>query len=187
MPQLHAPVLNARRRMHSTPQLRASRWFFPALTALALATACAKPQPPTITPKSAQVLAVGGAGVTLAVSFEVANPNRFPLVVHAVDGRFLLGPGAGVELGKAHAEPASSIPAHGSSLVVSEIAIAWTNFAALTPFLLSPAAVPYRFDGNATLGGESLNLSLPFVLTGELTRAQVVHAGLSGLAQPAGG
>src|SRR5689334_10718905 len=83
--------------------------------ALSLAVACAKPKPPTITPKSAQVLAVSGSGLTLAVAFDVANPNRFPLVVHSIDGRFSLGADTGVELGKAHAEPASSIPAQGSS------------------------------------------------------------------------
>jgi len=158
---------------------------FVLLTGLSLTVACAKPKPPSITPKSAQVLSVGGTGLTLAVTFDVTNPNRFPLVVHAVDGRFSLGEGAGVELGKAHAEPASSIPAQGTSTVTSQIAIGWTNLAALTPFMLSPAAVPYRFEGNATLGGESLNVSLPFALTGELTRAQVIGVGLSGLTQPA--
>lgn len=158
---------------------------FALLAALSLTAACAKPKPPSITPKSAQVLSVGGTGLTLAVTFDVTNPNRFPLVVHAVDGRFSLGAGAGVELGKAHAEPASSIPAQGTSTVTSQIAIGWTNLAALTPFMLSPAAVPYRFEGNATFGGESLNVSLPFALTGELTRAQIVGVGLSGLTQPA--
>ena|SRR6188768_1340557 len=171
--------------MPSTLHLRTRSWLLPALAALTLVAACAKPKPPTITPKSAQVLAVTGRGVTLAVSFDVANPNRFPLIVHGVDGRFSLGAGAGVELGTAHAEPASSIPAQGTSTVNAEIGVAWTNLAALTPFLLSPAALPYRFDGNATLGGESLNLSLPFSLTGELTRAQLINAGLSGLSQPA--
>jgi len=171
--------------MHSTTRFRTPSWLLTTCAALILATACAKPKPPTITPKSAQVLAVAGTGVTLAVTFDVANPNRFPLIVHAVDGRFSLGAGAGAELGKAHAEPASSIPAEGTSTVTSQIAVGWTNLAALTPFLLSPAAVPYRFDGNATLGGESLNVSLPFTLTGELTRAQLINAGLSGLGQPA--
>jgi len=172
--------------MHSTPLIRTRRWLLLALALLSLTTACAKPKPPTLTPKSAQVLAVNGTGVTLAVSFDVANPNRFPLVVHAVDGRFSLGPAAGVELGKAHAAPASSIPAEGTSTVTSEIAIDWTNLAALTPFLLSPAAVPYRFDGTATLGGESLNVNLPLTLTGELTRAQLINAGLGGLSRPVG-
>ncbi|HEX2674884.1 MAG TPA: LEA type 2 family protein [Polyangiaceae bacterium] len=162
------------------------RHFVP-LAALMLTAACAKPKPPTITPKSAQVLSVGGTGLNLAVAFDVTNPNRFPLVVHAVDGRFSLGEGAGIELGQAHAQPAASIPAQGTSTVTSQIAIGWTNLAALAPFMLSPAAVPYRFEGNATLGGESLNVSVPFTLTGELTRAQLINVGLSGLTPPAPG
>ena len=170
--------------MSFSAHLQSRRWLPVVFAAFTLATACAKPKPPTLTPKSAQVRAVGPGGVDLAVTFDVANPNRFPLIVHAVDGSFLLGAGAGVELGKAHAEPASSIPAQGNSTVTSEIAIGWTNFAALTPFLLSPAAVPYRFDGNASVGGESLNVNLPFTLSGELTRAQLISAGLSGLSQP---
>ncbi|HEY3255841.1 MAG TPA: LEA type 2 family protein [Polyangiaceae bacterium] len=184
--ELSLAVLHGQRSMDSTSAFRTRTWLGVLLVAAALASACAKPKPPTITPKSAQVLAVGATGVTLAVAFDVANPNRFPLIVHAVDGRFLLGAGAGVELGKAHAEPASSIPAQGSSTVISEVAVGWTNLAALTPFLLSPAAVPYRFDGSATLGGDSLNLSLPFVLSGELSRAQLINVGLSGLGQAAG-
>jgi hypothetical protein len=172
--------------MPSMTTFRPPAWTSLLIAALVLATACAKPKPPTISPKSAQVLAVSPTGVTLAVAFDVANPNRFPLIVHSVDGLFSLGSGAGVELGKAHAEPASNIPAQGTSTVTSQIAVGWTNLAALTPFMLSPAAVPYRFDGTATLGGESLNLNLPFTLTGELTRAQLINAGLSGLTPPAG-
>ncbi|HET7542318.1 MAG TPA: LEA type 2 family protein [Polyangiaceae bacterium] len=158
--------------------------FWAVCAALTLSAACAKPKPPTITPKSAEVLAASATGLSLAVTFDVQNPNRFPLIVHAVDGRLSLGAGAGVELGKAHAEPGSSIPAQGNSTVTSQIAIAWTNLAAFTPFLLSPAAVPYRFDGSATLGGENLNVNLPFSLNGELTRAQLINIGLSGLSQP---
>ncbi len=159
--------------------------FPTALTALALATACSKPKPPTITPKSAQVLAVSPSGVQLAVSFDVANPNGFPLIVHSVDGSFALGAGEGSELGKAHAVPSASIPAEGSSTVTSELSVSWTNLSALTPFLLSPAAVPYRFVGTAQLGGESLNVSVPFTLNGELSRAQLLSVGLAGLGVPA--
>ena len=180
-----APVPDPAMLKVSKMLVRHPRTLLAAAT-LTLLTACSKPKPPTITPKSAQVLAVGATGVMLEVAFDVANPNRFPLVVNAVDGRFLLGPGAGSELGKAHAEPASSIPAEGTSTVTSQIAIGWTNLAALTPFMLSPAAVPYRFEGNATVGGESLNVNLPFTLAGELTRAQLINAGLSGLSPPAG-
>ena len=174
------------RTMLSKPHFRLRSRGVIGLVALTLAVACVRPKAPTITPKSAQVRAVDATGVTLTVTFDVANPNRFPLIVHAVDGRFSLGGDAGIELGKAHAEPASNIPAEGTSTVSSEIAVGWTNLAALTPFILSPAAVPYRFDGSATLGGENLNLNLPFTVTGELTRAQLIGMGLSGLSSAGG-
>lgn len=153
--------------------------------ALCFTCACAKPTPPLITPKTARVQAVSESGVQLALSFDVTNPNGFPLLVRAVDGRLLLGAGSGAELGNAHADLSSSIPAHGNSLVASVLTVGWTNLAALAPFMLSPAAVPYRFEGTATVGGERLNVNLPFVLSGELTRDQVISAGLNGLSRPA--
>ncbi len=157
---------------------------FAPLLALALTLGCSKPKPPTITPKSAQILAVTPVGVQLEVAFDVTNPNGYPLVIHAVDGRFSLGGTGGAELGTAHAEPSSSIPADATSTVTSTLAVGWTNLAALAPFTLSPAAVPYTFAGNATLGGEHLNVTVPFTLTGELTRAQLITAGLKGLSLP---
>jgi Late embryogenesis abundant protein len=155
-----------------------------AAATLILSAACAKPKPPTIAAKSAQVLEVGPAGLKLAVAFDVTNPNGFPLLVHSVDGSFALGPGPGAELGRAHAEPASSIPAEGTSSVTSELSVGWTNLAVLAPFALSPTPVPYQFRGTALLGGERLNVSVPFTLSGELTRAQLINAGLSGLSLP---
>lgn len=162
-----------------------SRKLVAGLALVVGASACSKPQPPTITPKSAQVSALSTTGVQLTVSFDVTNPNGFPLIVHAVDGRFSIGAGAGTELGQAHAEPSASIPAKGTSTVSSQLSVTWTNLSALIPFAISPAAVPYRFDGTAQLGGESLNVNVPFELTGELTRAQLLGVGLVGLTQPA--
>jgi hypothetical protein len=138
--------------------------------------------PPTITPKSAHVRSLSPRGVELAVAFDVTNPNRFPLIVHSVDGHFSVGAaGAGTELGTAHAEPSASIAARTTSTVTSTVAIGWTNLAALAPFALSPGAVPYTFTGSATLGGSELNVTVPFTLTGELTRAQLLSVGLAGL------
>jgi LEA14-like dessication related protein len=161
---------------------RVGRALF-ALIACLVCAACSRPKPPSLTPRSARVLSVSATGVQLEVALDVTNPNAFPLVAHAVDGRLSLGAG-GAELGQAHADPASSIPAHATSTVTSELAVSWTNLAALAPFLLSAAPVPYQFSGTATLGGEDLNLSVPFTLNGVLTREQVLNLGLGGLTRP---
>jgi LEA14-like dessication related protein len=140
---------------------------------------CAKPQPPTITPLSARVNSVGPAGIGLVVELLVQNPNSFPLSAHTVDGTLELG--QGVELGRAHAQPEHAIAAKESSVVNADLSVAFTNLGALAPFLLSTAPVPYKFRGAAAIGGDRLNVSIPFEIHGELTRAQVLQVGLRGL------
>jgi LEA14-like dessication related protein len=149
------------------------------LASVALLCACSKPAPPTLTPRAARVTSVEPSGLVLTLELDVQNPNSFPLIAQAVDGTLELA--NGTELGRAHAEPNGSIPANSASSVSSELRVPWTNLGALAPLLASPADVPYRFRGTATLGGERLNLRLPFELGGVLSRAQVLEIGLRGL------
>jgi LEA14-like dessication related protein len=149
------------------------------LVAALMLGACAKPEPPTISPRSLRVSAVGPAALTLAIELDVRNPNSFPLSAHSVDGTLELG--NGVELGRAHATPEAAIPAKQSAIVPSELTVNFTNLGALAPLALSEQPVPYRFRGQALIGGERLNVGVPFELRGELTRAQLLQIGLSGL------
>jgi LEA14-like dessication related protein len=148
------------------------------LAAALIASACSKPQPPRVTPVAARVKTVTPAGLVLSIDLDVYNPNGFPLVARSVTGRVEIG--NGVELGRGSATPAGSIPANGSSRVTTELNIAWTNAPALAPLALSEKPVPYTFRGVATIGGERLNVDVPFVVKGALTRAQVLQAGLRG-------
>lgn len=153
-------------------------WGVVLAGALALA-ACAKPEPPTIAPRSARVSSVGPSGLTLAVELDVHNPNSFPLEAHVVDGSLELGDG--VELGRAHAAPEAAIPAKESRVVQSELTVNFSNLGALTPFLLLEKPVPYTFKGQAQIGSERLNVGVPFEIRGELTRAELLQVGLRGL------
>lgn len=147
---------------------------------LALA-ACSKPEPPTVIPRSVRVSSVGPTALTLALELDVTNPNSFPLSAHAVDGVLTLGDG--VELGRAHAAPEAAIPAKESARVPSELTVNFNNLAVLAPLALSEQPVPYKFKGQALIGGERLNVGVPFELGGELTRAQLLQIGLRGLGQ----
>jgi LEA14-like dessication related protein len=149
------------------------------LAAALSASACSKPEPPRVTPREVRVKSVDPAGLVLALDLDVYNPNGFPLIARSVTGNVEIG--QGVELGRGRAEPGGSIPAKGSSLVTTDLTVAWTNAPALAPLALSNKPVPYTFRGVATIGGERLNLDVPFVVKGELTRAEVVQAGLRGL------
>lgn len=144
-----------------------------------LAVACARVEPPTVRPVAGRVVRVGPAGIDLQAQLEVRNPNAFPLAVQTVSG--VLEMGSSGEVGSGRCAPDTSIPARGSSVVDAELSVAWTKVESLAPYALSPAPVPYRFHGTASLGGERLNVDVPFELTGEVTRAQLLQAGLRGL------
>jgi LEA14-like dessication related protein len=161
-------------------QLRPRKSVRVVIAALALVLgSCSKPEPPRVTPRSIRVATVSPAGVGLALELDVYNPNSFPILAQNVSGTFEIG--NGVEIGRGQAQPKSSIPAKGSTVIASQLAVTWTNAGALAPYALSPAAVPYAFRGVAAIGGERLNVDVPFTIKGELTREQVLQAGIRGL------
>jgi LEA14-like dessication related protein len=161
------------------------RWL-PALALLILAfavTACSRPVPPTVTPREVRVTRVDPTRLVLSVVLDVNNPNSFSIVAQAVDGA--LGLENGTVLGHARVPLQTSIPAKSTSQVTSELSVPWANLPALAPFALSGVDVRFRFRGTATIGGENLNVGVPFELAGVLNRAQVLELGMRGLGVPA--
>lgn len=142
------------------------------------ALACT-PKQPTVVPQIARVLWVGPTGLRLAVEVDVHNPNSFSLMVDAVEGVLELGNSS--VLGQGLAYPRGQIPARGAARMTTQIDIQWLNMKALAPFLLGAGPVPYLFRGRARLGGDGLYLTVPFEVTGELTRAELMNAGWRGL------
>lgn len=148
------------------------------LTALALSSACARPQPPTVVPHVVRFSAVSPAGLEFDVQLQVHNPNSFPISAEAVHG--ILYGAREQKLGQGTSHPREAIPAESTRLVASQIQIGWENLVAVAP-LLAAENIPYEFRGDVTLGGESVNVTLPFTLSGELTRSQLLEAGWRGL------
>ena len=140
--------------------------------------ACARPQPPSVTPHVVRVTGVSPTGLDLDVQLNVSNPNSFPLAAEAVSGTLFVSKDR--KLGQGSSNPRSSIPGGGSSLVSCQVHVDWGDMTALVPLLSAPR-IPYEFRGDVTLGGRSINLTLPFTLAGELDRAQLLQAGMRGL------
>ena len=155
----------------------------PALIAAAvLAVACSKPKPPKITPHSAKVTGITATGLTLNCQLDVQNPNSFPIIVRRVNGKFLIG--SGVEVGTATVKSSTKVGAGKTERVPSDLNIAWSNLGAMAALGSSPK-VDYTFEGLANVGTDDWNMDVPFRLKGELTRAQLVNAGLRGFTMPA--
>lgn len=134
---------------------------------------------PSVVPQVARVMWVAPSGLRLSIEVDVHNPNSFPLVADAIDGVVLLGNGS--QLGQGLAYPRGRIPAKGAARLVTQVDVQWLDLKALAPFLLTSGPVPYTFRGHARLGGKGLRVSIPFEMRGELTREQVLRAGLRGL------
>jgi len=153
-------------------------WLLLAVCAGASAAACRKPQPPSIRPHLARVTGVTPAGIALEVQLEVTNPNSFPLAAEAVEGTLFVANGQ--KLGSGLAHPRSPIEAQGTSLVSCDVQVAWADLSAIVPLLASPR-IPYELRGQLTLGGRTINVSLPFTFAGELDRSELLRAGMRGL------
>lgn len=153
-----------------------------ALVLLALTSmlaGCARPEPPRVTPRSIRVTSVTATEVGLAIELEVYNPNGFALWLR--NARGTLSVGNGIEVGTGEASIDGQVPPKASTVVPAALSMGWSNVQALVPLALSAAKVPYVFRGTARIGSEQLNLDLPITVQGELTRAQVLQAGLNGL------
>ncbi len=137
------------------------------------------PKMPTVTPQVARVLWVAPSGVRLAIEVDVHNPNSFPLMADAIEG--VIEVGGGSVLGHGLSYPRGTIPPEGVSRVITQVDVQWSNLGALAPFLIGSGPVPYVFKGKARLGGEGLNIAVPFEVNGQLTRAELIGVGMRGL------
>ena len=151
-----------------------------ALLLCGLVTSCFKPKPVEIQPQSLQLSSIGPSGVNLALVLDVHNPNGFPITASAINAVIELSDGS--ELGQGSATPAFTIPAEGNAAVPAQLGMRWTNVALLAPYALGAKPMPYRVRGNARIGGQSLNVEVPFTISGQLTAEQVLQAGMRGAA-----
>jgi LEA14-like dessication related protein len=165
-----------------TPSTAARR--LPGLFASALALAlplagCSKPEPPRLTPQSVEVTSVSPTTVGLRLKLDAYNPNSFGLSVRSLSARVTLD--EHIDLGTAEVPTGVSLAAKAHSPVVADLQLPWRNAADVAKIATNRPSVPYRVDGTARVGGERLNVDLPFQLNGVLTREQALLAGLRGI------
>jgi LEA14-like dessication related protein len=148
------------------------------LTTLTLA-ACSAPEPPRLTPQVVQVTGVTPAALGLRLQLDAYNPNGVGLSVRSIRARVTVADR--VDLGTADVPSGVSLSPKAHSPVVADVQLPWRNAAEVTALAAAQPTLPYRIDGAAQIGGERLNVELPFQLSGVLTREQLVQASLRGL------
>jgi LEA14-like dessication related protein len=150
-----------------------------AFALCAAAGAACTPDPPTLTPQLAQVTDASPAGLGLRIQLDAYNPNSITLAVRSVSARVTLA--ERIDLGAAELPSGVSLASKAHTPVVVDLRLPWRNAAELAMLAATQPSTPYRIDGTAKVGGERLNVDLPFQLRGTLTREQLLGAGLRGI------
>jgi LEA14-like dessication related protein len=159
--------------------VKLARFFTVTLLIGHLLAACGRPKPPTLTPEKGELTSIDAEGIHLTVHLGVQNPNRFDLAARSVTGRVLLD--GKYDVGNV----ALSQPFRLAAGQVTRLSVPTTLALRDLPMVLGLAAanrdLTYDVNGTVNVGGNSLNVNLPFHLSGELTHAQLLKATVNSL------
>lgn len=153
--------------------MNAARPLFLA-AAVALASACSKPEPPTITPISGRVTQITSSGIHVEAKLEAHNPNSFEIGVKSATATIVLD--GKHNIGTVTTPHAIKLPAKKKKIIDIPIALNWSNVASLAPLAMSNRDIPYEASGKVKVSAESIELELPFTVTGVVTHAQMQQA-----------
>jgi LEA14-like dessication related protein len=151
---------------------------FVATLALALA-ACSKPQPPTITSVKPTSVMVDARGVTIGLDVGMQNPNRVAIPVQSIDAHVTLDDT--IDLGDVKVPEAVLLPAQQEAHVPVSVPLAWTDMTQMASLATSGRDVKYKAVGTVTLGGDLLNVSVPFDTTGTIKQQDLAQGAMKGL------
>ena len=155
------------------------RVLFAGAVAALLAGACSKPEPPKLVPKEAMVTAVGVTGLSLLLRIEATNPNRVTLSAQSVTGKARLD--GKWDVGTVTISKPIVLPPNVPTMIDVPMTMPWTDVTALGALASATGPVPYVVEGTVSVGGEKLNVDLPFSISGTITREQIANAALRSL------
>ena len=152
-----------------------------AFSALSLVsvTACSKPEPPQLVPKEVRVAAVSPMGLDVVVKVEATNPNSIALSAQSFTGKAKLD--GKYDLAMVTVNKPFSLPAKQATLLEVPMTLPWSDLSALSALAQTTKPIPYVVDGTVTVGGESLNVSLPYSVSGTIAREQIIAAAMKGI------
>jgi LEA14-like dessication related protein len=150
----------------------------PLLAALAIA-GCSGPEPPTLTPVSGAITSVSPTGIGLRVKLEAYNPNSFGLTTRDVTAKVTLD--GRYDVGTVTIKHALELPSKKRTPLDIPVTVAWRDLAGLAGLAASGRDVPYAVEGTVAIGGEKLNVDVPFRIAGSLTQKELLQATMSSL------
>lgn len=143
------------------------------LAASLAVSACARPQPPRITPRAAAVTGVDGSGLRLRVQLMAHNPNSIDVTVQRIDVDVTIG---GQALGRSTVSNRVRLVARQDVPITVDLTAGWRDLPGLLAASVLNENVPYRLDGTARVGGDRINVDVPFRMESTLPRRILIEA-----------
>jgi LEA14-like dessication related protein len=144
------------------------------VVACSSALGCSKPSPPTLAPTSVTVTQLTAQGLDLSVTLNATNPNAIALSSQGVNARVVID--ETLDLGSVTSSQPITLPANQTSSITVPLSVKWTSVSALLQVAASARDLPYAVDGTVAMGGELVNVGVPFHLEGIVTRDQIASA-----------
>src|SRR5688572_29177830 len=144
-----------------------------------LAVGCGRPKPPTLTPEKGEVTSVGPEGIQLKLALTVDNPNRIDLSARSVTGRLLVD--GKYDLGTVTVSEPFRLPSGQRTPLTVPMTVGWKDLGVVLALAASNRNLPYDVDGSLNVGGDSINVNLPFHLSGIVTHEQLLKATLNSM------
>lgn len=145
--------------------------------AVLLSTACQKPEPPKLTPREVSLTALSPTGVSFLVKLDAANPNSFTMSANSFKAHLVFN--ETIDAGTVDVQTPFAIAPKATTELSVPVSLNWQGLSALA--LLGKPTIPYRIDGTVNIGGERLNVDLPYAVSGVVTQAQILEASAKGL------
>lgn len=144
------------------------------------ATSCKRPVPPTLVPVEVKVVGVTGTGIDLLVKVEATNTNPYTLAARDVRAKLTMDDGR-YDLGSTMITKPVTLPPNVPTPIDVPISMRWQSFGMVGEMAASGRDIPYMVEGTVKIGGENVNLDVPFTAKGVVKREQVIAAALRAL------
>jgi LEA14-like dessication related protein len=145
-----------------------------AVLSLSACSACSPPEAPTVKPISGRVTGINTGGLEVEAKLEAWNPNDFDIQVKGFSADVMLD--KKIDLGTVTSSVAVTLPARKKKVFEIPIGVKWNDAAAVAPLAFSNRDVPWAADGTVKISARSLDVDVPFKVSGVVTHAQIVQA-----------
>jgi LEA14-like dessication related protein len=136
--------------------------------------ACSRPEPPTLTPELAAVTAITAQGIDLRVQIQAYNPNRIDLSTRSLKANVTLD--GKYDLGTVTVPAPLKLPSKKWTRLDVPLSVKWQDLTSILALGAQRRGVPYQVNGTVSVGGETLNVDLPFRLAGTITHDELLKA-----------